>query len=121
METLNRPNEKAIKFVLNGRTFDTAISTTLAISHGHVGHPHWQFDETHNYHKAQTVRYEHVLYRTAAGAFFVHEHDTVKFEKGKPLIVDSAKELKPDEVADWIETEGAAIVNDDGLALPPQA
>jgi hypothetical protein len=108
--------KEAMKFVINGRTFDTTTSTTAAISRGII-QPSYN-----NFAGDSEVRYEKVLYRTAKGAFFVHNHFTEKFVKGgRPVTSDEALELTPDDAMTWIENEGAVVMDGTGLSLPPEA
>ncbi len=107
-----------MKFILNGRTFDTSTSSTAAISRGTAG----PFSPTiQEYPGSESVRYEDVLYRTAKGAWFVHEHRTIKYQRGKPVVEDGSYELKPDDVLGWIDKNNASIVDPTGLNLPEEA
>jgi hypothetical protein len=105
METLN---EGSMKFVLNGRTFDTATSTVAAVSRGVID-------------GAESKRYENVLYRTKLGNFFVHHHETVKFKYGKPVVDDSAAALTPELAVSWIQSTSAMVLDPTGLPLPDEA
>lgn len=106
-----------MKFILNGRTFDNSTSQTVAISRGSF-EPH-QFDD--EFRGAESVRYEDVLYRTAKGSFFAHHHRTAKYQRGKPVVSDSALELTPETAVQWIENEQAIVVDPTGLTLPDEA
>lgn len=111
---------EVVKFVLNGRSFDTATSSQVAISRGAyapglAGH---EFDE---HRGAEQVRFEHILFRTPKGNFFLHEHTTVKYPKGKPVVSDEATELPPVAAVAWIVTNGAAVIDGTGLPLPDEA
>ena len=106
---------EAMKFIINGRSFDTATSTTVAISRGVlIGPKAWA------YQNAEEVRYETVLYRTPNGRFWTHEHATLKLEKGKPVVTDEAEEVRPEEAVGWISREGAAILDANGLDMPEE-
>ncbi|MDO8706024.1 MAG: hypothetical protein Q7J84_13865 [Sulfuricaulis sp.] len=106
-----------MKFVINNRTFDTDTSQTVAISRG-ARTPENPWDDDF---PAQSVRYENVLYRTAKGALFVHYHKTMKFDRGKPVVDDSAQEVTPEEAISWIQMNLAAVIDPTGLTLPPEA
>ncbi len=115
MNTLIEGNA-AMKFVINGRTFDTASATRKAVSRG-IRHPNYD-----GMVGDSELRYERTLYQTGKGAFFVHHHTTEKFVKGgKPVVDDFAEEIGPEVVTDWIASQGAAIFDSDGLPLPPEA
>jgi len=120
MNAVTQREQEAMKFILNGRTFDTATSTVIAISRG-VGQPSsfgWPV------HTDGETRFEEVLYRTMRGALFTHLHSTTKLAKGgKPITEDSAAERTPEEAVQWIVNEGAVIIDDvgSGLPLPPEA
>ena len=109
--------KEAMKFVINGRTFDTVNSTTIAIARGIVS-PSYD-----NGVGDSEVRYEDVLYRTPKGAFFVHSHSTQKFVKGgRPVTTDKAEEMQtPEDAIKWIEQLGAVVLDATGLPLPPEA
>lgn len=65
------------------------------------------------------LRWEDVLYRTAEGAFFVHEHHTNKSARGgKPIITDETSELTPEQAIQWIRDRGAVVIDAEGLHLP---
>lgn len=117
METTNALKGEPMKFVLNGRTFDTATSSTVAINRG-IREPSYN-----NSVGDSELRYEDVLYRTQKGAFFVHEHHTEKFvdRKGKPVVTDYAWECDPENAVKWIVEYGAVIVDAAGLPLPDEA
>ena len=118
MESTNTLQGEGMKFILNGRSFDTAASTVVAISRGVHDPYNSGFDERGS---AEEVRFEYMLYRTAKGAFFVHEHQTAKFTKGKPVVTDKAFEFAPPEALAWITNRGAASVDGTGLDLPDEA
>jgi hypothetical protein len=109
--------KEEMKFIINGRTFDTVSSTAVAISRG-INAPHYN-----NSVGDSEVRYEDVLYRTSKGAFFVHRHRTEKFVKGgRPVTSDFAEEIKtPEDAVRWIEAVVAVVVDETGLPLPPEA
>jgi hypothetical protein len=111
-----------MKFILNGRTFDTASSSVVAVSRGSdYASSDTQYDPEYQ-SGAQSRRWEMTLYRTAKGAFFVHDHTTVKFARGKPVVQDEAMELADGEAAlNWIEQFGATVIDSTGLELPPEA
>jgi len=103
-----------MKFVIKGRTFDTATSNVVAIDRGIAMRANRLGDHE--------KRYESVLYRTAKGTFFLHDHSTVKYlQGGKPVTEDDAEDLTPEQAIEWIENHGAVVMNDEGLALPPEA
>lgn len=99
-----------MKFILSGRTFDTAGSTKMAIARGIKQAPDGE------------MRFEHVLYRTAKGAIFVHEHSTQKVGgRGRPVVTDQARELSQAEAVSWIVETGAVVLDSSGLQLPDEA
>jgi hypothetical protein len=104
-----------MRFILAGRTFDTQTSTTVAIARGHL------VPDAPDPSDIKSVRFEYALYRTGRGAFFVHEHSTTKFRRGKPVVSDHAQELTPEAAVKWITEHSAAIVDATGLPLPPEA
>ena len=106
-----------MKFILNGRTFDTATSSAVAIDRGEYT-PYLESDPAIG---AQSVRYEKVLYRTAKGALFVHEHETRKYPRGKPVVLDVAREMASQDAIGWIESNQAVILDSTGLSLPDEA
>ena len=111
---------EAVKFVLNGRSFDTATSSQVAIDRGvKERNSYGVIDD--DYPSADQIRYEHVLFRTAKGAFFLHDHTTVKYKNGKPVVKDEANEFTPEEAMEWISRSGAAIIDSTGLPLPGEA
>ena len=116
MET-KTPMGEAMKFVINGRTFDTATASKVAISRGFVPPSY------NNFHLDSEVRYERVLYRTPKGALFVHSHETEKYVKGgKPITTDDAVEIKsPEAAVKWIVDEAAVVIDAKGLPLPDEA
>ena len=110
------PAGEFMKFVLNGRTFDTATSTKVAIHRG-VTKPRYD-----NIAGDSEIRYEDTLYRTVKGAFFVHSHNTEKLVKGgKPLVNDGADELSPAAAGTWVIERGVAVLDATGLDLPEEA
>ena len=114
MNALER--EEAMKFVINGRTFDTATSTKVAVSRG-INHPVFN-----NMVGDSEVRFENVLYRTAKGAFFVHHHATEKLVKGgRPVVTDEATEMSGELAVQWITDSGAVVFDAAGLPLPDEA
>ena len=115
METLI---EGSMKFVIDGRTYDTATSTQAAIYRGAADRLSYGYDLPPD---AATVRYEHVLYRTAKGAFFVHVHETSKGRSGKPVVEDRADAYTPEEAVKWIESHSAMVLDPAGLPLPDEA
>jgi hypothetical protein len=108
---------EAMKFVINGRTFDTVSSTAVAVSRG-INPPYYN-----NSVGDSERRYEDVLYRTSKGALFVHSHSTEKFVKGgRPVTTDHADEIKtPEDAIRWIEATRAVVLDATGLPLPPEA
>jgi hypothetical protein len=109
-----------MKFILNGRTFDTATSETIAIDRG--TYDRWNQDMSmKGFPGADEVRFETVLYRTAKGALFIHHHATAKYKSGKPVTTDTAEEMESDEAVKWIAEENAAVINSEGLPLPDEA
>ncbi len=107
---------EAMKFIINGRTFDTASSTKAAIFRG-VAH-----EQPRDFLGNSEMRFEDTLYRTAKGAFFVHEHRTEKMARGgKPIVTDVAKELTPEQAVAWIIKERAIVLDATGLDLPEEA
>ncbi len=106
-----------MQFILDGRLYDTASSVAVAISRGVVESGQWSALPA----GAESMRYEEVLYRTKNGNFFVHEHSTVKFPRGKPVVEDVAKALAPQEAVRWVEQNGAMLLDSTGLPLPDEA
>jgi hypothetical protein len=104
-----------MQFILDSKLYDTATATTVAISRGLVEDPRGLPEG------ADSKRYEDVLYRTRAGNFFMHSHETVKFPRGKPVVADSARALTPQGAIDWIQQSGAMILDPAGLPLPEEA
>jgi len=98
-----------MKFSIGGRTFDTAAATKVAACRG-INLP------SHDMASDPDLRFEDVLYRTAKGAFFVHEHAAGKPVNGaRPVVTDEARELSPDEAAAWIIDREAAVIDPTGL------
>ncbi len=122
---------EVVKFILNGRSFDTATSSQVAISRGVDGPRGLHFvagpEKSRQWlgyedeEGAEQVRFEAILFRTAKGTFFVHDHRTIKFPKGKPVVLDDARELTPEEAVEWIVSTGAAVLDGTGLPLPDEA
>lgn len=116
--TLMEREAPEMKFILGGRSFDTAGATTVAV---HRGHQAAQFMANDGELIQPESRFEHVVYRTARGSFFLHEHSTTKLSRGRPVVVNQARELNAQEVVAWIAEHGAAIVDASGLNLPEEA
>jgi hypothetical protein len=113
METLN---EGSVKFVLENRTYDTATSTAVAVSRGVT-----VADSIGTLPPgAETERYEKVLYRTRLGNFFVHDHTTTKFGRGKPVVEDSAYIVSAAKAVVWIQQWNAMVLDPSGLSLPEE-
>ncbi len=106
--------EDDMKFLLGSRAFDTDTATAAAIHRGVE-------DSPHHLPGAEQLRFAHVLYRTAKGAFFVHEHGTIKYAKGRPVTSDAAQEMTAQQAVAWIASRGAAILDATGLDLPEEA
>jgi hypothetical protein len=104
-----------MQFILNGRTFNTETSKTVAVSRGQREPMYYDPDD------ARFIRYENVLYRTANGAFFVHSHETFKYQRGKPVVSDSAWEVDTKMALQWIEQSQAIIIDASELPLPDEA
>jgi hypothetical protein len=117
MNALLHREAEPMRFIINGRSFDTSGAATVAVSRGH--NPPHVSDQGEPLTGEE--RYEHVLYRTPKGAFFVHEHKTTKLARGKPIVSDFAQELRADEIVAWIESHRAAIIDATGLDLPEEA
>jgi hypothetical protein len=117
MET-NTLERGEMKFILDGRSFDTAAAVTVAVSRGHT--PAMYTTDTME-RVSEENRYEKVVYRTTKGAFFLHEHRTTKLPKGKPVVSDVARALTAQEAVAWIAENGAAIIDPSGLDLPEEA
>ena len=113
---IERKVEDAMKFIINGRTFDTAGSIKVAFARG-INHPSYN-----NNPWDCEVRYENTLYRTVKGSFFVHTHQTQKFVKGgRPVVIDEADENSAEEAIEWIKKNGAVVIDDAGLPMPDEA
>lgn len=108
----NTLEREEVKFILNGRTFDTATAIRIAVSNGAFAEGE-QGDPQ--------VRFESTAYRTAKGSFFIHEHSTKKFAKGKPVVIDTARETSFAELIEWIQISNAAVLDDTGLDFPEEA
>ena len=132
MNTLTE-GEAAMKFVMHGEdgkfTFNTATSTVVAVHRDvytaeHDSGPQLDFMHLwHDYPGREEVRFEETLYRTAKGRFFLHAHMTVKYPKGKPVVVDTAFVMDddPHHIVSWIVGVNAAIHDSTGLDLPEEA
>ena len=123
MET-NTLEREVMRFILNGRTFDTANSTPLAVSRSILVPDTFGLRPLRDFYEGdwEQVRIEATLYRTAKGALWVHDHATIKFPKGKPVVQDRAWEKEtPEDAVKWIVDEGAAILDGTGLPLPDEA
>lgn len=118
MNALLTREAEPMRFILNGRSFDTAGAVTVAVSRGHTP-ALYSTDSMERV--SEETRYEKVIYRTAKGAFFLHEHRTTKLPKGKPVVSDEARELSAPEALAWIAENGAAIIDATGLNLPEEA
>lgn len=105
-----------MKFIIDGLTYDVASATPVAIDRGALDRYNNDLDPG-----VEQERYENVLYKTKSGRFFVHNHSTTKYEKGKPVVSDSAFAKTADEALRWISQNNAAILDDAGLPLPPDA
>src|SRR3954452_14937103 len=70
----------AMKFYANGRSYDTASSTPLAVSRG-IREPEYRLGITE-------LRWEDTLYRTQKDALFVHSHMSEKFKSGRPVLTN---------------------------------
>lgn len=105
-----------VKFVHDGKTYDTSTATAVAVHRGayspSADSPHFP---------AQQVRFENTLYRTQRGALFIHEHSTAKFQKGRPVVEDRIRPVDHAVAVGWIATTGAAVLDAEGLELPPEA
>lgn len=115
METLA---EGSMKFVIAGRTYDTATSTVAAVYRGSSDRESYRYDLPPD---AVSVRYEHVLYRTQKGAFFLHVHETVKSQRGKPVVEDRADAYTAEGAVQWIQSHRAMVLDPAGLPLPEEA
>lgn len=97
--------EGSMKFITNGRTFDTATSTRLAINRGVYTPPIWGHDTG----DVPTVRYVAVLYRTANGTLFIHERKTTRHRRGKPVVEDLRWEVSHEQAVTWMRAVDASI------------
>lgn len=123
-KTMNHLEEReAVKFIIDGRLFDTATASPLAVDRGVLtpGYKLHKWYSGESYAEAEQIRYEDTLYRTGKGALFLHCHATIKFPKGKPVVEDSAGALTPEESVMWISSSGAAVLDGTGLQLPDEA
>lgn len=122
MET-NTLEREAMRFIINGRTFDTATSSPLAVSREILVPDQFGLRPQGHFYEGdwEQVRAETTLYRTAKGSLFVHDHATIKFPKGKPVVQDRAWETTPEDAVKWIVAENAAILDGTGLPLPDEA
>jgi hypothetical protein len=114
---LERKEEDVMKFIINGRTFDSATSAVIAVSRG-INQPDYN-----NAVGDSEVRYENTLYRTVKGAYFVHSHATEKFVKGgRPVVTDDGIECpSPEAAVKWIVDNSAVVIDATGLPLPDEA
>jgi hypothetical protein len=110
---------EAMKFVLNGRVYDTETSVVAAISRGVLDTS--SYDAADLPDGASSKRYEKILYRTAKGNFFVHNHETIKYQRGKPVVDDFAQAFTPEDAILWIQSNVAMVVDPTGLPLPDEA
>ena len=109
-----------MKFILNGRSFDTATAAPIAVKRGMIvpdintglrsGYE-GQWDE---------VEYERTLYRTAKGALFIHDQATLKYPDAE-RVENEAWEVTPEKAVKWIENENAEILDPTGLDMPEEA
>lgn len=95
-----------MKFVLNGRTFDTVAALKVA---------------TYRAGLSWGSRTEGTLYRTSSGVFFTHERETRLPDRGKPIMFDRAAEVSAERAVMWIAANGAAVIDATGLTLPASA
>jgi hypothetical protein len=111
------PMGEAMSFIINGRTFDTATASKVAISRD-IARPRYN-----NHAEDSELRYERVLYRTPKGGLFVHRHETLKYvEGGRPITTDEADEIRsPEAAVEWIVDQDAVIIDATGLQLPGEA
>lgn len=88
-----------MRFIINGRTFDTTNSTTVATWRGVRTQANVQYEIGDVQYEigADEIRWDDVLYRTAKGAFFVHSHKSKKIGKGRRIFIDEAQELTAEE------------------------
>ena len=113
---MNLQEKEDMQFIINGRTFNTSTSQTVAINRGE------NTPDIHGYGSKDMVRYEDTLYRTQKGNFFLHSHfSTKRNNKGKPIIEAEAVELTPEKALLWISDTGAIIIDPDGINLPDEA
>lgn len=99
-----------MKFVISNKTYDTATSTRAAILRGV------------RQSEGDQIRFEHVLYRTPLGNFFLHQHEMRKIGgRGKPVAFDTARELTAAEASRWCAEAGAVVLDSEGLELPGEA
>jgi hypothetical protein len=106
-----------MKFVLSGRVYNTESSEVAAVYRGSAAAGNWGSLPP----DAESIRYEHVLYRTASGNFFVHMHETVKYKFGKPVVEDRAIAYSPEDAVQWIQVHSAMVLDSTGLPLPDEA
>lgn len=102
-----------MKFIINGRTFDTARSSLSAVCR-------YQWKDKEGGPGFGEIRGEVRLFRAPDGAFFLHEHRTTKGGRGKPMVLDHAREVTPEEAVEWIEATGAAVRDSAGLPMPSE-
>jgi len=114
---MGSPKKDTVKFVANGLTFDTSTAKALAVSRGAYAPT-----EGDQHFPAVQVRFERTLYRSPRNALlFLHEHTTSKFAKGRPVVQDAIRAMTADDAAAWLMKSGAAIIDAEGLQLPPEA
>jgi hypothetical protein len=106
-----------MKFILSGRMFDSATSAAVAVSRGAYT-PHSEYAD---FFPAEQVRFEETLYRTPSGVFWLHKHSTAKYQKGKPVVSDTAQELTAEESLAWVQQNSAVILDAEGLPEVPPA
>src|SRR5688500_16508185 len=107
MNTLIEGKSAVMKFVINGRAYDTESSTVAAIYRGSATPATSARDLPPD---AQSIRFEHVLYRTERGNFFLHSHETIKYAHGKPVVEDRAEAYTPEVAVQWIAATNAMII-----------
>lgn len=111
----NTPERAYMKFIIEGRVFNTKTSRVLGVARG-VREPLPEEPSG-----VETVRFEETLYRTEAGALFIHSHRTAKAGRGKPLVWDHVRVVSPQEAVAWAAERQALIADDAELPLPPEA
>ena len=106
-----------MKFILDGRSFDTVTSSVVAVSQGVYDLSNSGFERRGS---AEEVRFKRVMYRTVSGTLFVHYLETYKFANGKPIVRHAAEKIDENMAIAWIQRQGAALVDETGLSLFPQ-